>query len=99
MPIPRNKQYLFWSKHTGDLDVNRDRAYIVHQTLAFGTLEDVRWLRTVYPIATIQKTFQYEPIKIYTPRAYHFTKRLLNIPDDAAPAFRYDKTLPRRTGS
>lgn len=98
MQASPQQQHLFWSKNVEQLDVVRDRPYIIHQALAFGTLDDLKWLHGVYPPAIIRQTFVEDPIKIYTRSAYHFAKRMLNVSDQEAPVARYDKTLPRYIG-
>ena len=90
--------HLFWSKEPQQLDANNDKAYIIHQTLSFGTLEDITWLRTIYSIEEIRTVFVSQPIKVYTPSAYVFSKRLLGVSDGDAPAYHYDKTLSRHIG-
>jgi len=98
MPIPASRAHLFWSQNIQKLDSVRDRPYIVHQTLAFGTLDDLAWLGSLYPVSAIRQTFVNAPIKIYSRAAYHFAKKLLSIADDEAPVERYDKTLLRDIG-
>lgn len=98
MVIPPTRRHLFWSKEPLQIDTNGDKAYIIHQTLSFGTLDDIAWLRTLYPIDVIRHIFVSQPIKVYTRSAYVFSKRLLGVSDSDAPAYYYDKTLPRHIG-
>ena len=98
MGIPPARMHLFWSKDPQQIDIQSDKAYIIHQTLSFGTLDDIAWLRTIYPIDEIRSVFISQPIKVYTPSAYVFSKRLLGVSDGDAPGYHYDKTLPRHIG-
>ena len=95
---PASLQGTLWSSPVQDLDIRANRAYIIHQILAFGTLADLRWLFRTYDVATIRQTFVNAPIKIYTRPAFHFSKLLLGITDWEAPTYRYDASLPRSIG-
>lgn len=93
---PKNLQAILWSADVKDLDLHQNRAYIIHQVLAFGTMDDLRWLFQTYGKKTIREVFMQQPIKAYTPSSFHFCKLLLNIPPEEAPAYLYDHTIPRR---
>jgi len=42
--IPKRLQWLFWSSPVKDLDLKKDKDYIISQVLNYGTWEDLRWL-------------------------------------------------------
>lgn len=46
--IPKEMQWLFWSVDINDLDVGKDKNYIISQVLNYGTWEDLKWLFRVY---------------------------------------------------
>lgn len=46
--IPKKMQWLFWSVNIDDLDLKRDKDYIISQVLNYGTWEDLKWLFKVY---------------------------------------------------
>lgn len=96
--IPISLQGVFWSVDTTQLDTQKNKSYIIHQILAFGTLDDIRWLFKTYDRSTITDVFLRQPMKLYTPAAFHFSKLMLDITDAMAPSNRYDKTLPRYIG-
>lgn len=47
--IPSSLQGVFWSVKPGDLDPEEDKVYIINQTLAYGGLEELRWLFKTHP--------------------------------------------------
>lgn len=96
--VPLSLRGVLWSKDIASVDAVQDRPYIVHQVLAFGTLNDWRRLRRLYPPSVIRRTFIKDPIKIYTRSAYQFARKILGISDRDAPVARYDKALPRHIG-
>jgi len=46
--IPKKMQWLFWSYNIDDLDLKRDKDYIITQVLNYGTWEDLKWLFEIY---------------------------------------------------
>lgn len=95
---PGKYQSTFWSVKISDLDLAKDKPYIINQALAYGDLEVLRWLFRTYDKQTIREVFLKQPIKIYTPQIFYLSKLLLKVPDDQAPAYRYDRSLPRHLG-
>lgn len=95
---PAILQGTLWSMSVDQLDITTNRIYIIHQVLAYGTLDDLKWLFRAYPRETIRDVFLQAPIKIYTRAAFHFAKLILKIQDDTAPIFNYDKSTPRHIG-
>lgn len=75
--IPKNLQGVFWSRDVSCLDVVKDKHYIIHQVLMFGSLPHFEWLKSVYSMKEIRKVFITSPQKIYTPQAFHFIKSYL----------------------
>lgn len=99
MNIPADKAHLFWSKDVHSLDSTQDKPYIIHQTLAYGTLEDMHWLFQTYPKQVIIDTFMKYPIKTYTPSSLHLAMLVLGIPPNTIRSELYDNTIPRHIGS
>lgn len=88
-------QGLFWSKNVKNLDLERDKNYIVHQTLAYGSWNDLKWLFGVYSKEDIKKTFIDNPSKDYFPAAFNFVSSLLGVSVEMS---KYDRTSPRNIG-
>ena len=49
--IPSSLQSILWSSNIKKLNVEKDKTYIIHQTLAYGDIQDIKWLAqgTIYP--------------------------------------------------
>lgn len=77
MKIPKNLQSVFWSSDIDELDLSKDKSYIIHQILIYGTLTDIKWLFKQFSRQDILDTFIRKPRKIYPPEVYHFTKNYL----------------------
>lgn len=75
--IPSNLQSILWSKSVKKLDLEKDKIYVINQILAYGSLENVKWLFKNIPKSKIENIFINHPQKIYTKSAFHFTKTIL----------------------
>lgn len=94
--VPKFLQGVLWSVGVDDLDLEKDRAYIVNQILVYGGMRDLKWLFKAYPKSVIRKVFIEEPLKIYTPQKFNFTKEILLGVDKNLDPYLYDRDLPRR---
>ena len=92
---PKSLQAVLKSAAVEDLDLQKNKAYIVHQILAFGTWEQIAWLLNYYGADVVRDTFQKQPMKFYSPEAFHFSQLILEAPDTLTHQNRYDQTLPR----
>lgn len=75
--IPKNLQGLLWSKDVKEIDPEKDRVYLIHQILRYGSLEDIRWLLRRYPRETVKRVFLGSPLPIYSRPALNFVKNYL----------------------
>ncbi len=75
--IPKSFQGILWSVNIKNLDLERDKVYIIHQVLMYGTFEQIKWLFKVYGKETIKKVFLKDPQRIYTPPAFLFLKNFI----------------------
>lgn len=82
--IPQNMQAILWSASVKKLDLDRDKNYIIHQVLTYGSLEQIHWLFKIYGEKTIKEVFVNRPYNIYTLQSFNFTKNIIlnlqNIP-------------------
>ena len=82
--IPLNFQGILWSVNVKNLDIEKDKVYIIHQVLMYGTFEQIRWLFKVYGRETIKKVFLKNPQRIYNLPAFLFLKNFIlglkNVP-------------------
>lgn len=95
---PKWLQAVLKSAAVEDLNLEKNKAYVVHQVLAFGTWEQIRWLLNYYGVDTVREVFQKQPMKLYSPAAFYFTQLILNVPDTLVHKNLYDQTLPRHIG-
>jgi hypothetical protein len=93
--IPQSFQGLFWSVRLEDLDLEKDKIYIINQTLAYGGLEELRWLFKTYPKEVIKEIFINQPIKTYRASAFNFVKKILLGIEEPLPEERYVINTPR----
>jgi len=93
--IPKNLQGVLWSRNISNLDLQRDKNYIIHQILMYGTLKDISWLKQTYKKNHIKSIFINEPRKLYTESGFNLVKNyLLNISNQLNKVY-YVKNLPR----
>lgn len=95
---PKLLQAVLKSVAVADLDLEKNKTYIIHQILALGTLDQIRWLLSHYGLAIVRQVFQKQPMKIYSPEAFHFSQLILDSPDAIIHRNLYDQTLPRYIG-
>jgi len=75
--VPKSLQGILWSKRISNLRLARDKNYIIHQVLMYGSLEDIGWLFKTYPAEAIKEEFTENPAKIYTKPAFNFVKKFI----------------------
>ena len=94
--IPQSLQSVLWSADVNRLDPEKDKSYIIHQILAYGSLEDIFWVFRNYPKNEIMRTFLTHPYKDYrAPRFYFVKNYLLNLKRKSMNEKRYVKNIPR----
>ena len=77
--LPKFLQPFLWSVKIKELELVKDKIYIIHQILAFGNLKALRWLFATYSTADIKKTFLEHSLKIYHDSGFEFAKKILNV--------------------
>ena len=70
-------QPILWSADVTKLDVKKDRWYIIHQVLIYGTLSEIKWLFQTYGIKQVIDVFVHEPARLYSKKVFHFIKNYL----------------------
>lgn len=96
MGVPKNLQATLWSKNTSKLNLEDDKEYIVHQILAYGGLDQLKWLFKVYKPNQIRKIFIEHPEKNYSEKTFNFVQKImLEVPSKAIDKRNYVKTFPR----
>lgn len=74
---PKDLQGTLWSSDVEQLDLEKHKAYIIHQVLTFGTMDQLKWLFKIYQKREIVNTFVHQPMKMYPKHIYWFTKNHL----------------------
>ncbi|KKQ01401.1 MAG: hypothetical protein US11_C0009G0013 [Candidatus Roizmanbacteria bacterium GW2011_GWA2_36_23] len=73
MKPPKNLQSVLWSVNIKNLNLEKDKYYIIHQILCFGRLEDISWLIKTYPKKIIIDVFMVS-FKNYSRSRFYFIK-------------------------
>jgi len=88
--LPLQLQGLIWTKRIENIDLEEDKALIIHHILRHGRVEDIAWLLQAYPHDKIKQIFLSSPLNIYSRSALNFAKNtILNISEDLADESRY----------
>lgn len=94
--IPSFLQAVLWSVDIKDLNLEEDKIYIINQILAYGGMEELKWLFKTYPLKTIKAVFLKHPIKTYRAPTFNFVKEiLLDLDKINLPKERYVINTPR----
>ena len=75
--IPKKLQPILWSVNVNHLDLNKDKEYIIHQVLIYGTLSEIKWLFDTYSKKDITKVFINSPSKNYPRVVFLFVKNFI----------------------
>lgn len=71
---PKNLQAILWSTDINQLDIEKNKGYIIHQILLYGDLAELRWLFQTYSKRTIIDVFLSHPAKLYPKEIFRFVK-------------------------
>ncbi len=89
-------QGILWSKNIEKLDFKKDKIYIIHQILSYGSLKQIKWAFKIYGPNEIREVFLKYPKKIYTAPVFHFVKNfILNLRNENLSLQNYVKTALR----
>jgi hypothetical protein len=92
--IPQDLQGILWSRKIDQLDLKKSRDYVVHQILAYGSLEQINWLFNTFSKKQVIQSFLNSPQKNYSPSAFNFVKNyLLGLENQQVKPQAYVKAL------
>lgn len=77
--IHKKMQWLFWSANVEDLDLKKDKNYIINQVLNYGTWEDLKWLFKVYSEREIKKVIKNPGRGLWFRDVLNFWKLMFNL--------------------
>lgn len=76
MKLPKTLQSVLWSVNINQLDVERDKYYIIHQVFIYGDFTDLKWLFNTYSKKELIETFLV-PYKNYPRTVFYFVKNFI----------------------
>lgn len=92
--IPKHFQGLLWVKNINKIDIEKDKNYIIHNILMYGTFSDIKWLIEVYSINIVKTVFVSSPKKTYTKPVFRLIKNyILKLKKTELNEEEYIKTL------
>lgn len=103
--IPISLQPVLWSVNVKHLDQDRDKGYIIHQVLNYGSFADLRWLLQTYPKNDVVDVFVNQPSKTYPKPVFRFVKNYIlglkdrNLNENAYTTSIHGSTRPRAVES
>ena len=80
--LPDRWQRLLWSAGLEDIDLERDKVYVIHQILAWGEPEDLSLLFEIYGKKEVRRVFLEHPKRVYTRKALRFVELILGVEVD-----------------
>lgn len=72
-------QWLFWSVNIKDLDLTKDKHYIISQVLNYGTWEDLKWLFKIYSEREIKNVVRNPGRGIWFSDVLNFWNLMFNL--------------------
>ena len=75
--IPLALQSILWSSDIKDLDLEKNKNYIINQVLIYGTFKEISWLYKTYGKPQIIRIFLDFPSKSYPAFMFNFVKNYL----------------------
>ena len=77
--ILQKLQGVLWSYDVRDLDLEKDKEYIITQVLNYGTWEDLKLLYKLYPEKDIKKVIRYPRRGVWFKKVLSFWTTVFNI--------------------
>jgi len=91
---PKSLQATLWSVHVDNLDIEKDKVYIIHQILSYGSIEEWKWLLRTYREKGVLDVFTNFSYKDYRDARFLFVKNfLLGIHDGTVVEKNYVKDI------
>ncbi|MBI2591379.1 MAG: hypothetical protein HYW34_01750 [Candidatus Brennerbacteria bacterium] len=92
---PQSLRGILWSVKTSNLNLEKDKTYIIHQILRYGNLKQISWLFKTYGKNTIRRVFLEQPQKIYNLPNFYFIKDVVLKIKKRTLISKYDSTSLR----
>ncbi len=75
--ILKSLKPLLWSRDIKTLDFKKDKIYIINQVLAYGSIEDIKYIVGIYSKEEVINVFMNNPLKVYTRPVFLFIKNYM----------------------
>lgn len=98
MKLPKRLQPILWSANIDSLNLEKDKYYITHQILSFGSLEDISWLINKYSKKEIIEIFMLSFKDYSRPRFYLIKDAILELKSWHPDESHYVKNISRNIG-
>ncbi len=74
---PKNLQAILWSADVNKMDLQKDKHYVIHQVLIYGTITEIQWLLHTYGMQNVINVFIGEPARWYSKKVFYFVKNYI----------------------
>lgn len=92
LQINQFSKHLFWDVNRENIDLERDRAYIIKQILEYGLIEDWVYIHSYYGINQISEVTQ--TFRDLDPKALSFISFLSNTPLNKFKCYTWKQSVP-----
>jgi hypothetical protein len=88
--LPVELTHLFWEYDAEALTWERDRDLVIGKILAVGTWNDIRWLRSTIPAASLRRWILRARGRGLSPQQMRYWQLVLDLPDDEVESWLSD---------
>lgn len=75
---PLAKKSLFWDTNINNIDISKNKRYIIERILRFGDLTDYSWLKNIYSSKDIEKVITRDRSEL-DKKSLNFWRYIYNI--------------------
>ncbi len=77
--IPEKLRSLFWDVELENINLEQHADYVLERVLDFGTLDAVRWLRSIYSDERIAEFIKHKSFRLRSLKTVNFWRIILDI--------------------
>lgn len=85
--------HLFWDVKREDIDLDKNRAYVISQVLEYGLLNDWKLILSYYGMEQIARTAM--NLRSLEKKALSFISQLSGIPKEEFRCYTYQQSMPQ----
>jgi hypothetical protein len=90
--ISQYSPHLFWDVKREEIDVDKNKAYIISQVLEYGKLNDWKLILSYYGLEQIARTAM--DLRSLEKKALSFISQLSGIPKEQFRCYTYQQSIP-----